>query len=507
MQIVDEVLNEPDIKRFLDTNQNAAERVRHAAERLRGQTDNVAALRKLLPSLAEQAISVFFSYKKKDERAAVTIVDVLRECAADKLNITFQAEFMQVIAGRPWRDKISKAVRAANWFILLLPDPSEELDWCLFETGLFEAQLTSADRLICLHHPDTAVPSPIEGYHAVAATLPEVEKFLHMVFVEDDPIFGLPPINRKVEKRIPELARRIVDAIRIPRSRMNRIVFEPWIEIQLDEATPFLNEEHLDSAALLSANKEALDLFGLIECRKTFGELRAGIEERHRDGRWRRELVHVISKISTGRKFFPIQAVFQSHTGRMYRPVALAIDRAGPAGPIQTYHITFAEEVTTADTAAMPGRLALLATLLRMTFRFRWEVLEPFTRGPLSRDDIARLDINLRRIKVDWQSRGSVGPEGILDLFEADQAKRLQEMFAAWSRVRNEEGTGELDIAIAKEDGERIPAILAAYLPTNQEFLELAADRFTAMIAETNQAPPVSTARAKVYAPTAGQDS
>jgi hypothetical protein len=480
----EDILNEPEIKRFLDTNNNAAERVRRAASRLNGSLDKVPALKKLLPSLAEQSINVFFSYKSKDERAARTIVEVLRENAAGKLQITYQADFMQEIAGKSWREKICKSVRSANWFILLLPDPSEELDWCLFETGLFEAQRTSADRLICLHHPDTTVPSPIEGYHHVAATLPEMEKFLNMVFIEDDPIYGLPPINGAIAKRIPELARRMVDAIRIPKSRMNRVVFEPWIEIQIGEPASFEELEHLDSATVLSANKEALDIFGLIECKSTFGELREGIEERNGDDRWRRELVHVIRKIIKGKRFFPVQAVFQSNTGRMYRPVALAIDRAGPSGPVQTYHVTFAEEVTSPDTTAMPDRLALLATLLRFAFRFRWEVLEPFTRGPLSEEDVSRLDISLRRINVDWQSRGAFGQDDIMKLFPEDKAKRVEEMFKTSHRLRNPEGTGELDIAMEKKDGARIPALLSAYLPLNQEFLELAADRFVGMIAE-----------------------
>lgn len=484
---VEEMLNEPEIKKFLDTNDNAKERVRRAASRLKEKRDGIPALKKLLPSLADQSINVFFSYKSTDERAARSIVEVLRENAAGKLRITYQADFTKEIAGRCWREVIRDTVQKSNWFILLLPDPSEELDWCLFETGLFEAQRTEADRLICLHHPDTTIPSPIEDYHHVAATLPEMEKFLNMVFVESDPIHGMPPINEAIAKHIPELARRTVDAIRIPKSRMNRVVFEPWIEIKIDEPATFADLEHLDAATVLTANKAALDIFGLLDCKQTFAEFREGIEERHGDDRWRRELVHVIRKIIKGKQFFPVQAVFQSSTGRIYRPVALAIDRAGPKGPVQTYHVTFAEEVTSPDTTAMPDKLALLATLLRFAFRFRWEVLEPFTRGPLSDDDISRLDISLRRISVDWQSRGAFGEDDIMKLFAGDKAKRVEEMFKVSKRLRNPQGDGELDIAMDKKDGARIPALLQTYLPLNQEFLELAADRFVQMIAETNQ--------------------
>jgi len=487
MSDIREILGQPDIVEWLKQHPDAKGRLEGAATLLSDKPDAPAAVRKLLPSLVDNVVKVFFSYKKVDERAATAIVEVLKENSADKLEITYMAGFTEQFAGQRWRDQISKGVRSANWFILLLPDPSDELDWCLFETGLFEAQLTSADRLICLHHPDTEVPHPIQGYQAIAATLPEAEKFLRMVFVGDDPVPGLRPINRAIEKRVPELARRLVDAIRVPKRRLNREVFEPWIEMSLVDATQLKNKEDLDSASIDSANAEALELFGFRVCPKTFAKLREEIEEKHGDGRWREELFHVLRKIANGNTFSPIQAVFQSQNGKTYRPIAIAIDRAGPNGPVQTYHITFAEDVTTTDMAAMPRKLALLATLLRFTFRFRWEVLEPFARGPLNDADVAHLDISLKRIKVDWESRGTIDQSQIMDLFTVEQRKSTEEMFKAWSRLRNPEQTGELDIAIKNKDGQSIPALLSAMLPANQQFLEMAAERFATMVAETHE--------------------
>ena len=264
------------------------------------------------------------------------------------------AGFTEQYAGQRWRDQISKGVRGANWFILLLPDPSDELDWCLFETGLFEAQLTSADRLICLHHPDTEVPSPIQGYQAIAATLPEAEKFLRMVFVGDDPVPGLRPINRAIEKRIPELARQLVDAIRVPKRRLNREIFEPWIEMSVVRRTQLNSKEDLDSATIVSANDEALELFGFNVCPKTFAKSAGGDRREQR----RRSLARAaVSRTAQDR---PWQDVLAGPGGvpvpqrEDVPPIAIAIDRAGPNGPVQTYHISFAEDVTTADTAAMP---------------------------------------------------------------------------------------------------------------------------------------------------------
>ena len=489
MPAADELLKVPRIAEFIAKYQGAADLMRRAASVLADKGDAEAALWKVREALTSRSVRVFFSYKSTDEPAARTVVDVLRESSADKLEITFGADFTKEIAGKKWRDRILADVPRANWFILLLPDPSDELDWCLFETGLFEAQRTAADRLICLHHPDTAIPSPIEGYHAVSATKPEMEKFLRMVFVEENPVPGLTPINRAIEKRIPELAARIVEAIRAPKRKVHRDLFVPWIELRLEEAGQLKGKENLDSATIVNANKEALELFGFSQIQGTFGELRSTIAEERGDSRWREELFHVVRKIAEGRIFSPIQAVLQATDGKIYRPVALAVDRSGQGGPVQTYHLTFAEEVSTPDLADIPASLAMLAALLRFTFRFRWEVLERFSRGPLSAEDIERLDVNLRRITVDWESRGAMDKEQIPALFTSAQAARLQEMSAAWYKLRSPDRTGELDIAIEQKDGEKVPKLLATILPMNQEFLEMAADRFAEMISGANRPP------------------
>jgi len=476
-----EILDHPEIVEWLKQHPDAKSRLEDAVECLKDQGDALPAVRKLMPTLVDNVVKVFFSYKKVDEQAAKAIVGMLRENSAGKLKITYMGDFPN---GVPWKPLISKGVRSANWFILLLPDPSDELDWCLFETGLFEAQLTSADRLICLHHPDTAVPHPIQGYQAISATVPDAERFLRMVFVEENPVPGLHPINSAIDKNITSLAQQLVDAIRVPKRRLNRKTFEPWIELALADATQLASKQDLDSASLVSANEGALRLFGFEECPKTFGQLREEIEEKNGDSRWREELFHVLRKIACKKTFSPIQAVFQSRNGKMYRPIVIAIDRAGPNGPVQTYHISFAEDVVAYDTAAMPLKLALLATLLRLTFRFRWEVLEPSARGALSESDVAHLEVSMDRIKTDWESRGAIDQSQILELFTPEQRTHMIEMFTAWGRLRNPEKTGELDVALKNRDGTHVAKLLSSWLPDNQRFLEMAAARFSDMIAE-----------------------
>ena len=305
MTRAEELIKDREIADFLATHQNVAKAVRDAADVLANEPDAKAALSKVLPALSDKVVKVFFSYKSKDKCAAELIVKVLKDNAADKLQITFQGEFTAEIAGRQYRQHIRERVRQANWFILLLPDPSDELDWCLYETGQFEAQHTSADRLICLHHPDTALPSQVDGYHAVSATTPQMQSFLRLVFVQPNPVPGLAPINRGLEAQIPKLAEQLVDAIRAPKRKVHRDIFVPCIGFRLEEAKTLTSKEGLDSATIVEANKEALELFGFLHVRPTFGELRSSIAEGHGDGRWREELFQVIRNIAQGRTFRP----------------------------------------------------------------------------------------------------------------------------------------------------------------------------------------------------------
>ena len=385
-----DVLENPVVKKFLESNQNAVKEVTNAARILANNPDVDTALAKLLPALGNKVINVFFSYKKKDEETATQIIQILRELSAEKLNIVHQAEFD---AGINWRDAVKRGIKSANWFILLLPDPSDDWDWCLFETGLFVAQATSADRLICMHHPNVDRPSQISDFESIPARQADVEKFLRMALIEENPISGLPALNKAVEKSICKRATEIVNVIRPPSNGLHREVFEPYVELRIENPEDLASEADLDGATILSSNQRALDIFDYYESPDTWGDLHQTISGKTDDHRWRKELFHVIRKIASKRKFFPVQAVFHSANGKIYRPVVNAVNRNGKGGSIESFCLIFAEEVGAFDDTETPKTLALVGYILRFSFRFRWEVLEKFTKRPLTVDDIQRIDV------------------------------------------------------------------------------------------------------------------
>jgi hypothetical protein len=281
-----------------------------------------------------------------------------------------------------------------------------------------------------------------------------------MIFLKDNPVYGLEPINDSMDQQeITDLAKIIVDAIRPPQKCLFRQTYEPWVELKFENPSDLQSKDDLDRALVQDANREALSLFDFIQKPPTWGKLRSGLPEDKEDDRWREELFHVIRKIIGGRQFSPVQAVFQTKDGRLIRPVACAVDRVGSIdGPIE------------------------VATYLRYAFRFRWEVLEKFGTSPMSEDDVERLHNTLERMQAEATSRGIIGVDAILGLFPPEQANRTSEMYHKWYQTSNPEGKGELDIAIKNKEVDKIPEILARFIPASQEFLEVTADRFSELI-------------------------
>lgn len=482
-----ELLREPDIADYINRHQGAADNIRRAADQLAGETDSLKSLTKLLPALTQKSVNVFFSYKAKDEKTAKAVVDILRKKSAGKLSITYQADFTENISGKLWREKIITEICKANWFILLLPDPSDDWDWCLFETGLFEGQQSSADRLVCLHHPDIAIPDPIDGYHAVAATSDEVEKFLRMVFINENPLYGLDPINPALSDSLSEIANRIVTAISPPRKNLIKQPLLPWIEISVDNPQSMEHMDDLNSATIRYANKDALDLFDFLDQPDTWGDLVKVINKFSTDDRWQNELFHVIRKIGSGRKFEQIHAVFNTAADKICRPIVCAIDRLGKQGKIDTFQISFVEEVGAINTSEIPTDLSALSTTLRYAFRFRWEILEKFGQSDIKEDDIEALENALQRIEHDAESRGVSDEVSLKSLFASEsEANEISQMYKVYYKLRNPEGTGKLDIAIRDKDTQVVRDVLNNLLPLNRRFLNMTAERFGNLVSNTS---------------------
>ena len=472
MEIEERLRNDQKINEFLQKNQLAEGKIIEAAKQLAKEEDVLESIRKILCPLAEGEINIFFSYNHKDEDTAKKIVGQLRKYSA-RLNIHYMADNSTRLVGKEWRKWIKEKITISNWFILLLPDPSVDWDWCLFETGLFERDLTSGDRLICIHHPLIKLPGPIDDYHAVPAKQNEVEQFLKMVFLEENPIPGMKAINPNIdEKDLKEAAEIIVNAI-VPPRRPYRDLFEPWIEFMHEDIDNVNDLNDLDQSRILTINRKALELFDYHVKPERFGMLRRGLPI-ETDKFWCEELVCIVKKIAEGRNFFPISGVIKAKDGKTYKPVLCSIDRLGnEKGPISSIHLIFVEEVSTVDGSAIPQKLLCLGTLLRYAFRFRWEVLEKYSAMVMVESDVTKLQNALLRIRRDWETKGVGGKDYVRQFYPEKEHDNINNMYDSWKELSTPDKDGKLDIAIKNKDVKIIPKLLEKILPINQQFLEM----------------------------------
>jgi hypothetical protein len=522
-----EILGDTKVAEIFDGNQFLRARLRQASEQLEGKPDAIAAMHKILPSLAEQKVKIFVSYKLADVDTARAVVQTLRAASA-KLDIRFADD---ITVGTQWRDYIVEHTATANWLILLMTDPDVDWDWCLFECGRFEACMApSADRLICLIPPRHEPPSQLSHYQAVEATPEKVRALLKDLFVSDAPLPGFDPINPNANL---DAATDSIIAAFQQRQRVQSLERDHWdefIEIELpgggeqflvDPSNPTAEEtsllglasceqaqgsdrlkiqsanrsrinlhnlEILKLASIRNTNSRTLAIFGWHRQPDTFGELTSRIVTEESDNRWLYELARALKFASLGQSFHPVQAIFRADTRdrKTYRPLLHATSRVVETKAIDSHHIIFVEDVTTIYREEIPDKAyAALAEVVKITYRFRWEVLAPCRHPSATNDDIERAVVALQRIEAEAQSRGFTDQELVISALNDEDATRVRSFYGQWFEIRSPDPDSPraLDIALRNEDWPEIKRLLCEVWPMNKEFLVIAARTFARMSA------------------------
>lgn len=320
----EELLNDPELKIIMEGCGSGERRhIEHAAkflmrnkEYFTHQGSFFSAIRKIAHSIIANKVNIFISFKQSNS-AAVKVHDALR-----KQLLAFSGGTVEVNSapkfktGFTWTQAIHAHVRKANWFILILPDPSVEWDWVLFETGMFRAQMTPGDRLICLHHPDTTPPPQISDFQAVKSvdlhdTRPTddtglvnqivtsnhkgILTLLKELFLMQHAVPGMPPIAPDAEEHLDDAAKRIAEAVSTPDSETERTRFHPLVLIHLEIPGRLMRKQDLADDPDLVQKLENDD-----------PEIRQGKKEEDRDRALTRALTQHNKTILDGATFKPL---------------------------------------------------------------------------------------------------------------------------------------------------------------------------------------------------------
>lgn len=490
---IEEILEAPQVVKLIEKHPQIKEEVEKAAKLLKAADQPIAAVLEAARALIDRKIQVFFSYKKQDEDTASLIVKQLQKASAGKLKIIFAGDFPRDIPGEEWNKKIHEGIIDAHWFILLLPDPSADWDWCLFETGMFRGKMVSdkVNKLFCLHHPDQLdLPPQITEFQAVKAESGAVQDFLKKIFIDEDPIPGMKSINTFIEDDISGIANKIVEAIKPPTSGIVCKLYPRSVTIKIDmpyDDDPDRNRENLNdflkrpddlnSAKIVAIDDDTKLIFGKSRNAEpaTWGELIDKVSQEELDTRWLKELRDSLREATKDNIFPPVQALFHGvNSGKMWHPLLIGANKT-LSNVIVSFVIVFIEAVGAGSTAHIPTQIQALITTLKFVYRFRWEVIERFQDG-ISKEEVDEFKDILDQIEIEAQSRGLMDPTELCKNFRRSKAKQIMKMYEKWFALKNNKD-GELDIAIEKKDAKKIHEILVVLAKMNQTFIKLASNR------------------------------
>lgn len=125
--------------------------------------------------------------------------------------------------------------------------------------------------------------------------------------------------------------------------------------------------------------------------------------------------------------------------------------------------------------------------MMRLTYRFRWEVLEAF-QGRIDVGDIEIIENRIIAAEQELMYRGVAGREPIYEAFEGDARKEVKKMQEEWWRYRAGDHTSGVLDAIFAERNQAAAARLEKVIPVikemNHKFMLLAAPRFAELVRE-----------------------
>lgn len=451
-----------------------------------------AAMHAAARSLRDGCIRVFVSYRsQRDAPAARSIAEALRDLSGDeprdrRMKVTLADEFPTKISGRDFKDEIANKIAAADWFVLLAPDPRTNTDWCMFETGMFRSSMVNdVHRLIPICHPAARLPDPIDEFQAFEANETGLLKLFSGLFKEPNCLPGWEPLNPELDDAVLRAtATRIAELFSPPSVE---VPLTPWVRLSVPASLELTQPSDL-APVPIETDQRTADCFGRASPPKRWGELVERLENGNGSGRWLAELTPVLAKARRNQRIRPIVGTFESDLGgRVLRPVLESMDAVGSE---TKFLVLFVEDFSSAPDYGLPRDTQALLTAVRMSNRIRWEVVERFR--DTSWDDAAIQECQnvFSRIEREVGSFGQWDVDLLCKNFDERTGRDVRRMVNRWCELRaagtsgKEYMTGELDVAFDQGDLDRVETLFAEVTELNRGFLSLANPTLDALIVQ-----------------------
>jgi hypothetical protein len=294
-------------------------------------------------SIADDVFTVFISHKQDDHALAVEVKKAMEGLSPGSIECFVSG--IDISAGMDWRRQIRSVLARSHLLVLLFTSPSNNWDWCLYETGLYTRfDRTEIVAVVCMFNPGQGSPGPLADLQGVPADTDRVRTFLGSVCREtwklsDDWRRGaLAPEIR--DDQLEAAARTIAEAFRRSGSAST---YHPCHRVVLslsesDDIASGIPESARVMEGPSDTSAYTMSLFDLAggTGKRTWGDLLRAIDATEAD--WRRELDSQFLHALNEKLFAPMEGRMRAGrrnraARRLYRPAIYSIVRGPAVGP------------------------------------------------------------------------------------------------------------------------------------------------------------------------------
>src|SRR5262245_58658888 len=442
-----------------------------------------------MPPGSHSPTRLFVSHISEEGDIAALLKQTMEEDFLGLVEFFTSSDIGSISAGEDWLSKVERAMNEAKAVIVLCSKASVQRPWVQFELG---AAWMKRVPIIPVCHSGMKVDDlqmPLSRRQGIELG---TERGLGRLYQGVAKILEL---NQAPQLR--DMTGRLRRISELERSFLQSPVlqFERCIDIVIP-APGRLDRETIPDTTRIESNDVSLDLFGLIGSADwTWGDI-VRAARNTADTRWLGELQRCIHSASYNQRFRAVQAVYHTERGSYQPQLAKKEILADGAS---RFHVHFVETVV-APLTEVQNDFGLLATVLRLGLRFRYEVIERFQKLAKA----ARLDSRNRQvaeqnilsllrgaievIENDALSRGAqnIDREAVAALFEREgDQDEIAEVQEIWDETR---------ALLFRDDppptAAEVNDIISRMREVNFRFMRIATLRFHEMVCARWKAKP-----------------
>jgi len=398
--------------------------------------------------------------------------------------------------GKEWRPRLEKSLTESGYLFLLYGSPDEDWSWCFYEAGYFAAKRPEA--IFCVRRPDVDPPGPLEHIQSVTDANGLI-KAVQRLFEENAIEFDAGELRERIEK----VGRRLFGELhsyfgyeRIYFS-VNSSEFDASLSLPADvpgagSGSPMYDVAgRIPPGACVAGSPPLLrDLFGIHKDEIKWSDLTDAIGTDRVDNdrvfyqKWLDETAEIIVAARRNR-FKPPQSILLARNGSK-RCRFLLYQARVRADESYSCEFLVIDDVG-GPAVGLTGELLALLTSIRMSFRFRYDIVERFegmSTQSLSSDQRKKIALQVHTLLSDMTAealrRGYLDRAHLLNSFEEVERNRVSKLLNYWTVLKTELYAAlglSLDGSVVATDGLAGPKLtrfrdaLETVKLMNQEFL------------------------------------